>query len=63
MPLEKLRKNIPVNLTLRIPEELKESLGKESARTGISMNGLIIQYLEEGLHHDQTHKNEYRNPR
>lgn len=50
MPLVKLRKNIPVNLTLRLPEELKESLGKESARTGISMNGLIIQYLEEGLH-------------
>lgn len=62
MPLVKLRKNIPVNLTLRLPEELKESLGKESARTGISMNGLIIQYLEDGLRHDQTHKNEYRNP-
>ena len=60
MPLEKLRKNIPVNLTLRIPEELKESLGKESARTGISMNGLIIQYLEEGLHRVQLRRNGYR---
>lgn len=58
MPLEKLRKNIPVNLTLRIPEELKESLGKESARTGISMNGLIIQYLEEGLHRVQLRRSE-----
>ena len=63
MPLVKLRKNIPVNLTLRLPEELKESLGKESARTGISMNGLIIQYLEEGLRHAQIHRTEYRNPR
>lgn len=63
MPLVKLRKNIPVNLTLRLPEELKESLGKESARTGISMNGLIIQYLEEGLHHARIHRTEYRNPR
>ena len=63
MPLVKLRKNIPVNLTLRLPEELKESLGKESARTGISMNGLIIQYLEDGLRHAQIHRTEYRNPR
>lgn len=63
MPLVKLKKNIPVNLTLRLPEELKESLGKESARTGISMNGLIIQYLEEGLRHAQIHRTEYRNPR
>ena len=60
MPLVKLRKNIPVNLTLRLPEELKESLGKESARTGISMNGLIIQYLEEGLHRVQLRRNGYR---
>lgn len=63
MPLVKLRKNISVNLTLRLPEELKESLGKESARTGISMNGLIIQYLEDGLRHAQIHRTEYRNPR
>lgn len=60
MPLVKLRKNIPVNLTLRLPEELKESLGKESARTGISMNGLIIQYLEEGLLRAQLRRNGYR---
>ena len=60
MPLVKLRKNIPVNLTLRLPEELKESLGKESARTGISMNGLIIQYLEDGLHRVQLRRNGYR---
>ena len=60
MPLVKLRKNIPVNLTLRLPEELKESLGKESARTGISMNGLIIQHLEEGLLRAQLRRNGYR---
>jgi|GEM_PF-1226278 ribbon-helix-helix protein, copG family len=60
MPSVKLRKNIPVNLTLRLPEELKESLGKESARTGISMNGLIIQHLEEGLLRAQLRRNGYR---
>ena len=33
-------------LTLRIPEELKEALQKEAQEKGISLNALIIQLLQ-----------------
>lgn len=56
-------KSVPVTFTVRLTEGLKEALGKESAKTGISMNGLIIQYLEDGLRHALIHRTEYRNPR
>ena len=32
-------------------------------RANYSTNGLIIQYLEDGLRHAQIHRTEYRNPR
>lgn len=58
-----LNDSIPVTVTLRLTEELKEALGKESVRTGISMNGLAIQYLEEGLRRAQLRRNRYRIPK
>lgn len=63
MQIVRSNKSVPVTFTVRLTEGLKEALGEESVKTGISMNGLLIQYLEDGLRHDQTHKNEYRNPR
>jgi hypothetical protein len=63
MKIVRLNKSVPVTFTVRLTEGLKEALGKESAKTGISMNGLIIQYLEDGLRHAQIHRTEYRNPR
>ena len=63
MQMVRLNENIPVTFTLRLTEELKEALGKESVRTGISMNGLAIQYLEDGLRHARIHKSGYRIPR
>ena len=63
MQIVRLNENITVTFTLRLTEELKEALGKESVRTGISMNGLAIQYLEDGLRHARIHRNEYRIPR
>lgn len=56
-------KSVPVTFTVRLTEGLKEALGKESVKTGISMNGLLIQYLEDGLRHARIHRTEYRNPR
>lgn len=63
MQIVRSNKSVPVTFTVRLTEGLKEALGKESVKTGISMNGLLIQYLEEGLHHAQIHRTEYRNPR
>lgn len=37
-------------LTLRIPEELKEALHKEAQEKGISLNALIIQLLQREVH-------------
>ena len=37
-------------LTLRIPEELKEALQKEAQEKGISLNALIIQLLQREVH-------------
>lgn len=63
MQIIRLNDSIPVTFTLRLTEELKEALGKESVRTGISMNGLAIQYLEDGLRHARIHKSGYRIPK
>ena len=63
MQIARSNKSVPVTFTVRLTEGLKEALGKESVKTGISMNGLLIQYLEDGLRHAQIHRTEYRNPR
>lgn len=57
MQIIRLNDSIPVTFTLRLTEELKEALGKESVRTGISMNGLAIQYLEDELRRVRIHRN------
>lgn len=33
-------------VTLRIPEELKEALHREAQEKGLSFNGLVIQILQ-----------------
>lgn len=63
MQIVRSNKSVPVTFTVRLTEGLKEALGEESAKTGISMNGLLIQYLEDGLRHARIHRTEYRNPR
>lgn len=63
MQIVRPNKSVPVTFTVRLTEGLKEALGKESVKTGISMNGLLIQYLEDGLRHARIHRTEYRNPR
>lgn len=63
MQIVRSNKNVPVTFTVRLTEGLKEALGKESVKTGISMNGLLIQYLEDGLRHARIHRTEYRNLR
>ena len=63
MQIVRPNKSVPVTFTVRLTEGLKEALGEESAKTGISMNGLLIQYLEDGLRHARIHRTEYRNPR
>lgn len=63
MQIARSNKSVPVTFTVRLTEGLKEALGEESVKTGISMNGLLIQYLEDGLRHARIHRTEYRNPR
>ncbi len=63
MQIIRSNKSVPVTFTVRLTEGLKEALGKESVKTGISMNGLLIQYLEDGLRHARIHRTEYRNLR
>ena len=63
MQIVRSNKSVPVTFTVRLTEGLKEALGEESVKTGISMNGLLIQYLEDGLRHTRIHRTEYRNPR
>ena len=38
-----------VQITIRLPSELKERLQKEADRLGVSFNGLITDYLWNGL--------------
>lgn len=40
-------------LTLRLPEELKEALQKEAQEKGISLNSLIIALLRSGADHEK----------
>lgn len=63
MQIVRSNKSVPVTFTVRLTEGLKKALGEESVKTGISMNGLLIQYLEDGLRHARIHRTEYRNPR
>ena len=39
-----------VQLTLRIPEEVKERLGQVSERKGISVHEIILFAIDEYLH-------------
>lgn len=41
--------NERVQITIRLPSELKEKLQKEADRLGVSFNGLVIDYLWSGL--------------
>lgn len=57
MKIVRLNKSVPVTFTVRLTEGLKEALGKESVKTGISMNGLLIQYLEDEFRRTLIHRN------
>ena len=35
--------------TIRLPAELKERLQQEADKLGVSFNGLVIEYLRQGL--------------
>lgn len=42
--------------TIRLPADMKEQLQREADKRGYSFNGLIVEYLRQGLERNRAQK-------